>query len=62
MTRKHFEAIAHILDAERAVRSATPAQVGVVHALALSLSDLFAAENPRFDRNRFLTACGVGVV
>jgi hypothetical protein len=51
MTRKHFVMIAEIVreildDGERYVTA---------HAFALRLG----AESPRFDRERFLTACGV---
>jgi len=54
MTRKHFELIA------AAIAAQVPA-VGHSAALliAASLADDFAFENPRFDRQRFLKACGV---
>ena len=63
MTRKHFNAIAaalaeahaeigdmntivHVADARRALDLA-----------AAKLADVLQAENPRFDRDRFTTAC-----
>jgi hypothetical protein len=54
MSRKHFRLIA----------AAIAAQVPTVgHSAALqiaaALADDFAYENPRFDRQRFLRACGV---
>jgi hypothetical protein len=51
MTRRDFELIA------RAVRSA--AVVGRVGFVARPLADALASTNPRFDRGRFLEACGV---
>lgn len=48
MTRKHFEAIASIL-----------AQHGADAGLAADLANYFAAENPRFDVDRFMKAAGV---
>jgi len=52
MTRKHFQAVA---DALR-VSDAPP---DAVRDIALALADVFAGQNPLFDRERFLTACGV---
>ena len=57
MTKTHFENIARILNADRAV-STTPAEVEKVRVIALSLSDYFYSENPLFSREKFLTACG----
>ena len=56
MTRKHFEAIAAVLksrqnDPDKTVR-ATAA------GIARDMTVVLAETNPRFDRNRFLTACG----
>lgn len=51
MTRKHFEAIAAIIDAQR--------DIGVeIQGTANELAAFFATENPNFDRERFLKACG----
>lgn len=51
MTRKHFEAIARIT----ASISNDLTRSFVAHEQA----DYFANINPRFDRNKFLAACGV---
>lgn len=51
MTKRHFIAIAAILKSEH-----SPGQSS--QAVAIRLADYFANENPRFDRQRFLTACG----
>jgi hypothetical protein len=59
MTKRHFEAIAKILKSAREDAIAigeTPLQTSDV---ALGMADYFANENPRFDRARFLTACGL---
>ena len=45
MTRKHFEAIAHVLDANHAD-----------HALVEDFADMCAESNPLFDRERFIKA------
>lgn len=59
MTAKHFAAVAGTISDERA---AFPTDLSVQNALsdvAMGLADIFAADNPRFDRNRFLVAAGV---
>lgn len=57
MTRKHYAAIARVIalsvDNCTEMRDRT-AILSIVHGLA----DTFRAENPRFDRDKFLTACG----
>ena len=50
-TRTHYIKIANVLKAN----SVEPATVGIAHDLA----DMFKADNPRFDRDKFLTAAGV---
>ena len=63
MTRKHFKAIAAIL-AGKTVHDSIRTDYDVGYAcasqdIAKELSDLFEADNPRFDRTRFLAACGM---
>jgi hypothetical protein len=48
MTRKHYQAIAE------AIRQGTEPI-----ALVELLMNIFEADNPRFDRARFLKACGL---
>lgn len=50
-TRKHFQAIAEIVSNIKSDKERK--QVAEAHASS------FAKENPRFDRNKFLTACKV---
>jgi hypothetical protein len=50
-TRKHFVIVAAL------VAAITPAKKRA--EFAAHHAAIFAAENPRFDRSRFLAACGV---
>lgn len=67
MTRKHYEAVAGVIRAElgdgldlsAADRMRVPRIQSLVH-VARGLADVFEADNSRFDRGRFLTACGLG--
>lgn len=51
MTKKHFEAMARI--------TASISNDDTRLFVAAQQADYFANINPRFDRNRFLAACGV---
>ena len=65
MTKKHFIAIAEIMtDAayglDRDTADVFPTSGKEMHAdIVGRLSDYFADDNPNFDRDRFLKACGV---
>lgn len=61
MTRKHFEAIARTMreEIETYRESGDAYAVKVATHTARSLAYLCAESNPRFNRDRFLTACGV---
>lgn len=63
MTRKHFEAIAALLaNANLSVvdEQGNPQAADIVMAdLCHAMADMLAAENPRFNRKIFLTACGL---
>jgi hypothetical protein len=54
MTKKDYKLIA---DAIREVQ-AYPSDAYAMRKLAQTLSDKLAQENPRFDRAKFLAACG----
>lgn len=56
MTRRDFIAVAEDFHCELA--HATPEQRSALYAVALSLCATFHAINARFDRARFLAACG----
>ena len=54
LTRKHFVAVAQVLKAfPHGAPTASQAK------LAEAFADMFENENPRFERGRFLKACGV---
>lgn len=64
MTKKDFEAIARtIKDARDAMvmpGHPLPAQVtGIFDSVARDLAKVCATTNPRFNRSKFLSACGV---
>lgn len=61
MSKRHFEAVARVLrDAlEHEQFADSRAGARVAESIARELADVFADENPRFDRARFLRACGV---
>lgn len=59
MSRKHYERVAAILAGEMALTRDVPTSREIVRRTALSLADVFAQDNPRFDRTRFYTASGV---
>lgn len=58
MTKKHFEAAAAMV---RAIGGDAPSlrERGLRHDKAWTYIALFEQFNPRFDRERFLRACGV---
>jgi len=61
MTRKHFEAIAKVMRDEIEIYRANGDQYGeqVATHTARALTYMCVASNPRFNRSRFLAACGV---
>lgn len=65
MTRKDYERTAAVIRerVERFRRSSHDTEreycTAAIATLADDMADMFAAENPRFDRERFLSACGV---
>ena len=62
MTRQHFAAIAAVLLKERPDRDGTPWANGARDewsTIVLAMAALCQSQNPRFDRARFLAACGM---
>jgi hypothetical protein len=66
MTRKHFQQIATAMQSLRTFEAHDVEMSEVVaHAVRFSsvvdaLAHVLASSNPRFNRDRFLTACGIG--
>ncbi|MGH9706118.1 MAG: hypothetical protein ACRD5R_05120 [Candidatus Acidiferrales bacterium] len=58
MTKKDYVAIAATLDHVRRINETAGERRGTQRA-ARCLADMMAADNLRFDRARFLKACGV---
>jgi hypothetical protein len=53
MTRKDYVLIAETINALASEKYAN------MHIVASALADALAGDNPNFDRERFITACGV---
>lgn len=59
MTRKDFVAIAAALkDMHNALGPLSPRDQQIVYSAACTIADTLALQNARFDRVRFLEACG----
>lgn len=61
MTRKDYEMIADAVRpvAEGSADAGSKVAVAVASAIAENLAQALAHDNPRFDKARFLKACGV---
>lgn len=61
MTRKHYTQIAALVE-DLAITTSDPTQAPdiAVADFVHGLANMFAADNPNFDRVRFVTACGMG--
>ena len=58
-TKKHYKAIATIVrEAKEDHRGGTPAEL-VLATIDEQLADYFAQDNERFDRAKFIEACGL---
>lgn len=57
LSRKHYTKIAAVLSEEREWAT-SPQKDEIMRDVAISLADYFVTDNPNFDRERFLTACG----
>lgn len=62
MSKKHYEAIAAIIAStyRNAALYNDAGRLETLETTAARLADYFATDNPRFDRERFLAACGIG--
>jgi hypothetical protein len=65
MSKKDYVMIASIINHEIGVAKMVPpgeareARIGVCNVIAGRIAERCKHDNPRFDRNRFLVACGV---
>ena len=59
MTRKHYAKIADLLNVMSDKYKENAEARRVIFSVAVMLSDLFADDNPRFDRERWWAACKV---
>ena len=55
ITRKHFEKTASLIKGYTAINEDQR------YNMALEFSNMYAEENPRFDAERFIKACGIGI-
>jgi hypothetical protein len=63
MSRKHYQMVAEVFrnNAEALANGSDSDEVwAMVEVLASDLADKFSADNPNFDRKRFIDACGLG--
>lgn len=60
-SKKLYVAVASIIAAEfnKQIRLNYPTAANAVRNVAVLLAEEFTADNPRFDRARFMTACGL---
>ena len=62
LSRKTYVAVAEVIEGVREEATKNGGKCPAVltcDEIARGLADYFAGDNPRFDRSRFLTACGV---
>lgn len=57
MSKKDYEAIARAIKEELGPHISPPSR-RIIQKLARSLCGIFKADNPNFNRERFLIACG----
>ena len=63
LTKKDFKAVAGIIKASidvTIIYSTTEPHTTIKGNIAKELANYFATQNPRFDRDRFMQACGLG--
>lgn len=68
MTKKHYEAIASVIASTYKnaklytapnYKNTARERCESIEVIAVRLADYFASDNPKFDRQRFLAACGI---
>lgn len=58
MSRKDYVKVAEVIAAGMTCAKTDDTRQ-TVHVIATCIGEVFAADNPRFDRERFMAACGV---
>jgi len=58
MTKKHFEAIAKIIHSYTQTYRDNDSHIRLLVHIAEDMADTFKEDNPRFQQNKFLVACG----
>lgn len=59
LTRKHFQLMAEIIRLEVKFHDKDSEEFKAVRRVAFDLASMSKADNPNFDRAKFLQACGV---
>jgi len=59
MTRKDYVRVSTVINTER-IGATSPDVLESLERVAGDLAAWFAGDNPRFDKGRFLAACGFG--
>ncbi len=63
MTRRDYIKFADLIASEKALLGShtnnvdTPTKLAMLHNIKLSIADIFANDNPRFNRQKFYRAC-----
>jgi hypothetical protein len=61
MSRKDYESLARAIREQHEREPYLESRQAIMRT-ALLIANVLAADNPRFDRERFLEACGLGVL
>lgn len=64
MTKKHFRALAtamHELKGNKATEERPVCEYAQWQLTCIKIADVCASQNPRFDRDKFITACENGL-
>lgn len=59
MSRKHYRQVAALLAGGAATHQDDPTVLETLRQVMLGMADLFAQDNPLFDRERFYAACRI---
>jgi hypothetical protein len=59
MSKKHYQAIASAMRITKPAHSTVCTTVQSWQQICQTLASVLAADNPRFDRSKFLDACGL---